>query len=46
MTTQVAANGGNQCRGMTTEDKMMFTLGRPFDDVSINIEGLFFFVMS
>ena len=39
MATQVAANGGDRPRGMSAEDKMMFKLGRPFEDVSYE-EGL------
>lgn len=41
MATQVAATGGDRPRGMSAEDKMMFKLGRPFEDVSnIEVEGL------
>ena len=38
-TPQVAATGGDRPRGMSAEDKMMFKLGRPFEDVSKNTEG-------
>ena len=36
MATQVAATGGDRPRDMSAEDKMMFKLGRPFEDVSKN----------
>ena len=42
MATQVAATGGDRPRGMSAEDKMMFKLGRPFEDVSKNIKGPLF----
>ena len=47
MTTEVAAaTGGDRPRGMSAEDKMMFKLGRPFEDVSKNTGGIIILVVS